>query len=156
MEPINLTEIITKLYWPALVLFFIVMFRTPINKLIRERKIKIKLPDGTEIMISDEEAEKTLSQLFNEFYVIYNKLLKPYMKLYFRCILKANRELYVKELIEGYDENKKEHIGTLRALRGLGLIEPKGGGSWSPDSIIEVTSFGKVFVDYLKLKDKDI
>ncbi|MEJ2307857.1 MAG: hypothetical protein P8Z78_00910 [Gammaproteobacteria bacterium] len=103
--------------------------------------------------MSNEDAEQALSQVFTEFYLVFNKLLHPNQKEYFRIILNSETKLRVNELIVGFDRNNKEHIGALRALRGLGLIEPKGGGSWEGDSVIEVTKFGSVFVSYLKLND---
>ena len=44
----------------------------------------------------------------------------------------------------------KEAIGMLRALRGLGFIEPEDGGKWLSNSNIIITEFGKEFKDYLK------
>ena len=73
-------------------------------------------------------------------------------KKYFQEILNSETKLHVEELISNFDRDNKDHIGALRALRGLGLIEPQGGGGWSNKSIIEVTAFGKVFVEYLALK----
>lgn len=153
MEPIDLTHLVTQFYWPALVLTFIIIFRKPISAILKEKKIRITLPGQASVQITAEDAEQTLSQVFTEFYLVYSKLLHPRHKEYFHTILNAETRLHVSELIEGFDRKNEEHIGALRALRGLGLIEPKSGGSWKPDSIIEVTKFGRVFVDYLKLKD---
>jgi hypothetical protein len=153
MEPINLTQLITQLYWPALLLAAMIVFRKPISAILKERKIRITLPGRASLEISAADAEKTLSAVFTEFYVVYSKLLHPSHKEYFQAILNGETKLRVRELIEGFDRKNEEHIGALRALRGLGLIEPKSGGPWKADSIIEVTKFGRVFVDYLKLKD---
>lgn len=87
MEPIDLTQIITQLYWPALILISVFIFRVPIGTLLKERKIKLTLPNETSITISSEDAEKTLSHLFTEFYIIYNNLLRSEHKAYFREIL---------------------------------------------------------------------
>ena len=162
MEPINLTQLITEFYWPALLLTAVFVFRGPIgeilkqvSKILQKRKIRITLPGQASIEVSTEDAEQALSQVFTEFYLVFNKLLHPTHKEFFRTILNSEAKLRVNELIAEFDRNNKEHIGVLRALRGLGLIEPKGGGPWKEESIIEVTKFGKVFVNYLKLKDDD-
>ncbi len=155
MKPLDITQIITQLYWPAIVFAFIYIFRESIEKLLKERKIKLNLPNEVGVEISSKEAEKALSQLFTEFYIIYHKSLRPDHRAYFHKILNTDTKLHVSELIEGFDRDNKDHIGALRALRGIGLIEPQGGGSWAADSVINVTSFGKVFVDYLNLKEQN-
>ena len=155
MESIDLTQIITQFYWPGIVLLCVIIFRGPISTLLKERKIKLTLPNNASVSVSSEDAGKTLSNLFTEFYVNYNVLLRSEHKRYFQKILQAETKLTVNDVIEGFDRGNKDHIGALRSIRGLGLIEPKGGGSWKAESVIEVTNFGKVFVEYLKLKDKN-
>jgi len=65
----------------------------------------------------------------------------------------------VVEAIPGFDRESeewvkskkgKEDIGMLRALRGLGFIEPKQGGKWSSNSNILITELGHEFKKYLK------
>jgi len=155
MQPIDLTALITQAYWPAIALACVVLFRKPINTILRERKIQLTLPNDISASITTETAKNTLTKLFTEFYVIYNSLLRPADKEYFEKILNSETKLHVRELIEDFDRENKEHIGVLRALRGLGLIQPKDGGSWKSESVIEVTSFGKIFVEHLKLNKKN-
>jgi len=76
----------------------------------------------------------------------------------FREVSKMDRQPTVKELLPEFNREKewmaselgKKQMGSLRAVRGLGLIEPIGGGKWQPDSKIEVTKFGKALKNYLK------
>jgi hypothetical protein len=39
----------------------------------------------------------------------------------------------------------------LRALRGVYYIRPRGGGLWGPDSIVEVTHFGKIVAQHKRI-----
>ena len=154
MQGIDWTAIITQAYWPGFGLLAVVILHKPISSILRERKITLSLPNNIKATITTEDAEKTLTRLFTEFYFMYNRLMRPWHKELFESILASETKLRVNELISGFDRNNEEHIGALRALRGLGLIEPKYGGSWDGKSIIEVTSFGQVFVDYLRLREK--
>ncbi len=154
MESLNWTAVITDAYWPILVLFVAAILRKPISDVLRKRKLRLTLPNDVSFSIATDVAEKTLTNLFTEFYFTYNRLLKPSHKKLFETILLSETKLYVDELIPGFDRNNKEHIGALRALRGLGLIEPKHGGSWQNKSVIEITSFGKIFVEHLRMKEK--
>lgn len=156
MQGIDWTEIITQAYWPMLGLFVVVILRKPISSVLRERKIKLTLPNNITATITTDVAEKTLTRLFTEFYFTYNKLMRPWHKKLFERILASETKLHVDELISGFDRKNEEHIGALRALRGFGLIEPKYGGSWEAKSVIEVTSFGQVFVEYLRLKEESV
>jgi len=132
----------------------VLILRKPISTILRERKLTLSLPNNITATITTEVAGKTLTRLFTEFYFTYNRLMRPWHKELFEKILVSETKLHVSELIPGFDRKDEEHIGALRALRGLGLIEPKYGGSWNGKSIIEVTSFGQVFVEYLQLREK--
>ncbi|HFQ81009.1 MAG TPA: hypothetical protein ENK33_06510 [Desulfobacterales bacterium] len=154
MQELNWTAIITQAYWPFWGLLVALILRKPISTILRERKLTLSLPNNITATITTEDAGKTLTRLFTEFYFAYNRLMRPWHKELFDKILNSETKLYVNELIPGFDRNNEEHIGALRALRGLGLIEPKYGGSWDSKSIIEVTSFGQVFVKYLRMREK--
>lgn len=154
MDSLNWTTLITEAYWPTVILILAVFLKKPISNVLKERKIRLTLPNDISLSISSDVAEKTLTQLFTEFYLTYNRLLKPWHKYLFDKILAAKKELKVGELIQGFDHENKDHIGALRALRGLGLIEPRNGGSWSEKSVIEITSFGQIFVKYLNMREK--
>ena len=148
--------LITESYWPLVILLIAFFLKRPISNVLKERKLRLTLPNDISFSISSDVAEKTLTQLFIEFYLTYNRLLKPWHKALFNKILAAKKELKVGELIEGFDHSNKDHIGALRALRGLGLIEPRNGGSWSTQSVIEISSFGQIFVKYLNMREKSI
>jgi hypothetical protein len=153
MKSLDLSMMISGLYWPIVVLVVAILFRKGISKVLSSRQIKLSLPNNVSVSITSEEAETTLNQLFTEFYVAYRRLLRPWHKELFDRILASKTELQVNVLIPGFDTDNDEHIGALRALRGLGLIEPRYGGSWTPESLVEVTTFGKIYVKYLKMKE---
>jgi hypothetical protein len=156
MQGIDWTAIITQAYWPVFGLLVVVILRKPISSILRERKITLSLPNNITVTISTEVAKNTLTRLFTEFYLTFNRLMHPWHKELFERILASETKLHVNELIQGFDRKNDEHIGALRVLRGLGLIEPKYGGSWDGKSIIEVTSFGQIFVEYLRLREKSV
>lgn len=152
MAEINWTELITKAYWPLLALFIVVIYRQSLEYILKKRELKFMLPNGVTATISSADAEATLNELFTEFYINYNTLVKTEQKKIFTDIVALERVVRVKELIPSFDRDNINHKGTLRALRGLGLIEPAGGGSWDPESIVLVTKFGRIFTKYLDFK----
>lgn len=122
---------ITEAYWPAVILIVAFFLKKPISNVLKKRKLRLTLPNDIVLTISSDVAEKTLTQLFTEFYLTYNRLLKPWHKALFNKILATKKGLKTGDLIEGFDHNNKDHIGALRALRGFGLIEPRNGGLWT-------------------------
>jgi len=133
------------------------------NVLLNSRKIIVKLPVLGEIEVNSKEAGETLTELFLEFYSLFNQLLNDHQKQFFRDLLNKdlNRESQptVKEMIPEFNRENPEWektdegeviLGMLRALRGLGLISPVGTSDWQAHSKIEITRFGKALTEHLK------
>ena len=132
-------------------LFFLItalLFRKKIN---RAQKVKISLT-GIEFEASGDE----FAQLFEK---TYSHLLKRTHLEFFSGLFAYDNPPTVIKVIPGFDRESKEWgkseegkkaIGMLRALRGLGFIEPKNGGEWKSDSNIVLTEFGKEFKKHLK------
>ncbi|MBW2149762.1 MAG: hypothetical protein JRI22_22445 [Deltaproteobacteria bacterium] len=156
MQELDWSGIIIGAYWPFITVFIAGILRGPISKILTERKLKLSLPNNISLSITTDAAERTLTRLFTEFYFTYKNIIKPWQKELFEKILKSETKLRVRELMPNFNRNDDKHIGALRALRGLGLIEPQYGGSWEAESVIEITSFGKIFVDHLKMKEKGV
>ncbi len=144
---------------PLVVLMLGVLYKGLLEKVVTSfQSIKVKLPAIGEIEMSSVEAGEKLSELFSEFYTIYNQLLKEHERSLFRKILSLDHQATVSELLPEFKRDKKwlesdigeTQIGMLRAIRGLGLIAPVGGKEWKPESKIEVTKFGKSLTGYIK------
>ena len=132
-------------------LFLIVialLFRKTIN---RAKKVKISLT-GIEFEASGDE----FARLFEK---TYSYLLKREHIEFFIRLFEYENPPEVHKVIPGFSRDSEEWvksdvgkkaIGMLRALRGLGFIEPKGGGEWRSDSHILLTGFGKEFKKHLK------
>lgn len=74
-------------------------------------------------------------------------------------LFKYSEAPHVGDTIPNFDRAKKEWaesnegkemLGMLRALKGIGFIEPLNGGQWQKDSKIVITEIGKEFKKYLK------
>jgi hypothetical protein len=141
--------------WPAAVLILGLFYRKIILDIIPKKDLEIALPGGIILKLTTKEAEKKLTELFNEFHFEYQALLRPEHKSFFQDLLsrKPNNpnvnELFIKHFGEQFDRNNEKHIGTLRALRGLGLIRPMDGGPWNGNSLIEITKFGNALTEKL-------
>ncbi|MCI5211345.1 MAG: hypothetical protein D3910_21750 [Candidatus Electrothrix sp. ATG2] len=85
--------------------------------------------------------------------------LKPNHIIFFCNLFKYKGEPIVIDAIPSFNcesnewcqsKEGKEVIGMLRALRGLGLIQPREGGKWENKKHIEITKFGTEFKGYIK------
>ncbi len=132
-------------------LFLIIMALIFRNKINSAKKVKISLT-GIEFEASVDE----FAQLFEK---TYSHLLKRAHLEFFSELFDYDNPPTVIRVIPGFDRESKEwgksekgkkSIGMLRALRGLGFIEPKDGGKWKSDSVIVLTEFGKEFKKHLK------
>lgn len=141
-------DIIVKIAWPVVVLALGLSYLF----FSHGKSVVVELPTGIKINLSSEQAGKKLSELFAEFHKVYEVLLKENQKQFFRMVLAHGKVPMVKEMLPEFTHENEEHIGTLRALRGFGLIVPAGGGSWKKESRIVVTDFGKAFTSYIQNK----
>ncbi len=133
--------------WPVVVLILAVLYW----KFITHRdRIEVSLPGGVQVQLSSKAAGQELSTLFREFHVVYRSLLKESERRLFRQFLACRGTPTVRDLLPNFSRESEEQLGGLRALRGLGLITPVGGGSWSEDSQITVTEFGRALITYLQ------
>jgi hypothetical protein len=145
MEIVN---ILRDYAWPLVVLIIALCF---IFFRMENKNVLIKFL-GNEINITPKEAGEQLSMLFSEFYKEYG-FLKDNEKQLFRLILDRQGTPKVQELLPGFTRENEIHLGTLRALRGLGLIKPVNGGKWRPEKEVTLTNFGKLVGNYLKDKN---
>jgi len=133
------------------VIFLLVIaliFRKPISS---AKKFKISLT-GIEFEASGDE----FVQLFKKTYL---SVLKE-GHIDFFCELGNTKTVpVIREVLPDFNRGSKEWlesdkgmktIGMLRALRGLGLIKPKGGGKWESDSKIIITELGREFKSHIK------
>ena len=106
---------------------------------------------ATEIEAPGQEFADTFGQM-------WKKLLKDEDVDFYRR-LNVETPPMVKDKFPDFDrkseewiksERGKQVLGRLRALRGLGFIEPKDRGTWKPDTHIVVTEFGKKMRMYMK------
>ena len=107
---------------------------------------------GIRISMNEKETQNVLKDFLETFFDSYEKLLNNEQKSLFLKILNERKLLKVDEVILNYDRSNPEHIGRLRALRGLGLIKPHEGGSWTGDTHIEITQFGEKITRFLNEK----
>jgi len=116
------------------------------------KKVKISLT-GIEFEASGDE----FALLFEK---TYSYLLKKSHIEFFCKLFKYKNMPTVIEVLPGFNRDSeewvnsdegKQAIGMLRALRGLGLIEPAGGGKWKSDTQIVITEFGKEFKSHIKM-----
>lgn len=98
---------------------------------------------------SPADAGAKISAILNEFKDRYESLLNDYQKDLYRKICNKSSTARVKDLLPDFDRNKPEHIGALRALRGIGLIVPEKGGTWRDDSYIIITKFRRAINEFL-------
>ena len=119
------------------------MLKQPLSSVLTKNKVKVSLPGLSEIEITPADAGGKISAILNEFMEQYKLLLNNYQKDLYRRIVSKKAPVPVKELIPDFDRNNSEHIGALRALRGIGLVVPEKDGSWDENSIIVVTKFGR-------------
>ena len=145
--PYSDNVIITALTFIFLIIIALI-FRGPISK---AKKFKISVT-GLAFEASGDE----FAQLFEK---TYSSVLKKSHMKFFREIGRTSSPPIISEVLPGFDRDSKEWlesdqgtktIGMLRALRGLGLIEPQGGGRWELDSKIIITELGKEFKSHIK------
>jgi hypothetical protein len=112
--------------------------------------VSFKIPNGPDIKLSSSDASKTFTALFAAFLAAYHDLLNPFQRGVYNQILTSEKPPIVSNIIPDFDRENKDHIGCLRALRGIGLIAPGDGGPWRADSRIVLTDFGRLLNTYLK------
>lgn len=131
---------------------FVIVFKRRINALLsRATKMELKL---TGIAI-----EAPIQEFQRMYETMYSKLLKKsHIELYCN-VMETKGTPTVIEMIPDFDrqseewvksEHGKEKLGMLRALRGLGFVEPKEGGKWKPEKHIVVTEFGREMYSHMK------
>lgn len=132
-------------------IIFIFAFKKPLeNMLFRADKVQIKF-----LGIFIEAPKQEFTRMFEN---MYTKLLKPEHIDFYRDIGKpADPPTVIEkfasfERTEAYEKSDqgKQALGTLRALRGLGFIEPQKGGPWQADSHIVITDFGREMLKHMK------
>jgi hypothetical protein len=84
-----------------------------------------------------------LRDVFGEIDTIIREHLKHEERNLFLRIL-ASPEPTVRELLPQFVRNDSDEHKWLRALRGVYFIRPRGGGRWELDSVIEVTTLGRL------------
>jgi hypothetical protein len=146
----DIFDVIIGVAWPISILIIVLILRRPFKKLIEKDQISIQIPNGPRIQLSSNEASDVLSRLFNDFLLAYNELLNDYQKAIYRKILSHKDPPTVSELIPDFSRDNQDHIGCLRALRGIGLIRPGDNRSWTIDSRIVITKFGTSLNKYIK------
>ncbi|QDU66189.1 hypothetical protein [Engelhardtia mirabilis] len=149
MQESNVYDVIAAFWWPAAVLLSAVIFRAPLTTLLRRREIRVRY-GSMELVVPASETESALQDVFAGFLEQYERLLRPFHREVMETVLRSVEPRRVDEVIEGFDRDDPEHIGCLRALRGLGLVVPAGGGAWSSETRIEVTAFGRSLTKYLR------
>lgn len=125
------------------------LLKNPISSIMMKNKVKVTIPGMTTVEISPADAGSKISAILNEFKDRYESLLNEYQKDLYRKICNKSSTARVKDLIPDFDRKKPEHIGALRALRGIGLIVPEKGGTWRDDSYIIITKFGRAINEFL-------
>ena len=142
----NLYELISTTLWPLVALTLGIFYK---NSIENRKTVTITLLPGVEIKLGEKDAQGDVGELIHELNNIYNRLLKKSHKEFFLELLKSDKEKKVIEVIPNFDHDNKEHIGKLRALRGLGMINPVGGGKWEADKYITKNGFGEKFSKFL-------
>lgn len=143
----DLYELIASSFWPLVALILGIFYKKTIDQ---RKTVTLNLLPGVEVRLGEKEAHGDIGELIEELYNVYNRALKKEHQVFFVKLLKYDRDVTVGAVIPKFDRNNKEHIGMLRALRGLGMIKPETGGSWSADKIIVITKFGRKFAKFLK------
>ncbi len=147
----NFYGFIAASFWPFVVLFLGIYYKKTIDS---RKQVSIKMLPGVEISLGEKEAKGNLGQLFSELYCVYNRLLNTRHKKFFINLLHRADPSTVQEMIPDFDRNNRQHIGMLRGLRGLGMIEPEQGGTWKKETVILVTDFGRKFGTFLEQDKK--
>lgn len=119
------------------------LLKTPLSSILSKNKVKVLIPGLSEIEITPADAGGKISAILKEFMERYELLLNYYQKDLYRRIISQKSPMSVKELIPNFDRKNPEHIGALRALRGIGLIVPEKEGPWDDNSKVVVTKFGQ-------------
>jgi len=146
----NTYDLLIGIAWPLAALLAVLALRKAIRTLVEKESISIQLPSGPLVHFSSKQAADTLSGLFRDFIEVYGRLLSEYQREVFRRILSYQTPPTVSAVIPGFNREKPEHLGCLRALRGIGLISPENGEKWNSDSRIVVTKFGTSLDKYLR------
>ena len=146
----NIYDLLIGIAWPLTALLIVFTLRAAIGSLFKKHDIEIQIPNGPVLRFSSSEAAETLSALFRDFIEVYEALLNEYQREVYRRILSYKVPPTVSQIIPGFDRETKEHLGCLRALRGIGLIRPETDESWNKDSRVVVTKFGASLNKYLR------
>ena len=150
----NIYDVVAAFWWPSALLLTAVIFRKPLTTLLHRREIRARY-GALELVVPGAEAENALQDVFAGFLEQYDRLLRPFHRKVMETVLRSAVPRRVDEVIEGFDREDSEHIGCLRALRGLGLVVPEGGGAWRPEARIEVTGFGRSLTKYLQSRSPE-
>jgi len=113
-------------------------------------KFHLKTPAGFSFYFTRKEAKDLLQNFVESFLEVHNELLKEKHKHIYGALIKSDFPLKVKDVLPEFDRDNADQIGSMRALRGIGLIRPRGGGSWDKNKYIELTMFGKQFAKHSK------
>ena len=144
-------SVIITLIATVFFIFVLVLFK---NKIRQASRVRIGL---REIII--EAPGQEFANLYER---MYSKLLKESHIKFYKDLMKKNSLPTVIEMIPGFNRELKEWyssdkgkhaIGMLRALRGLGFIEPEGGGEWQKETKIRITEFGKEMKKFMSIMD---
>lgn len=159
----TLYELLSHLIIPAVILILALVYKSIIENFVTTAKtIKLNIAGLGTINITAKEASDELSELYSEFYLTYNRLLKDHERALFTEVknkIDQGEVPAVKDFFPDFNRQDSDWrktkegsraLGTLRALRGIGLIAPSGHQCWEADSKISVTRLGKVVTDRFK------
>lgn len=142
-----IVELIKVLIWPGLIAILLWRFKYLIDNVVhRSNEVSVKA-FGTEFKLTRTEATETLSAIFNEIESAFKKRLTADEKMLFLKILDFPKPPSVEDVLPDF-KREEQQLKMLRALRGVGFINPVEGKEWTSEKHIEVTNLGKIIARY--------
>lgn len=145
----NRFDVLIAVVYSVVAWILVFMLKQPLSSLLTKNKVKVTLPGLSEIEITPADAGGKISAILTEFKDRYESLLNDYQKDLYRRIESSEAPVSVKDLIPDFHRSNPDHIGALRALRGIGLVVPDKKGPWNEASAVVVTKFGREISAFL-------
>ena len=132
--------------WLAIVLVLLFKYHKSLSGLIaRISKFNLKLPDGTELAITAQEAAGLAQELLAEIDDSLVKDITAEEQAVLKKVVNQSDAPTVKEIFPQFCRPSPE-LETLRSMRRRQLIRPRGGGTWKPNKRIDIKPMGAILL----------
>jgi hypothetical protein len=140
-------DFIAAIAWPSVALFLGIRYLPLLKKM---ENLSVKFPSGAEVSASGPNADEKIRAALRDMDDVFRHMLKDEQIRFFLSLANTDKQKRVFDVFPNFTREDKVSMGTLRALRGLGLIEPVNGGKWEGEKLIYVTPFGERKTSSLK------